>query len=132
MTKEDKKLQRQSLQKNLDNAELEIKSISGAKEEQLKRKDLLLEQIELRKKMHELAQRKGGFENLQPTWAFQKDPEYQELQRKFSDNEFKVKSFELDNILTQMNNNLKTYDEQIESQTKNAEETRKKLKELGE
>lgn len=127
---EDKELKKEMLQKNLDNSTREVEMVKSAREEQTKKKEMFNDFLATRKAMHERAME--AYEYVNPTYAFQKDPEYVKHQKHLSDLEFQLDAMNRSMQLLQIDAALKSYEDQLQSLLDNIEELKKQLAELGE
>jgi hypothetical protein len=127
--KNDKALRLDILKADLTNKERELGALAVAAKDVDNRKRLVGEQLEIRKRIHQLSQENFGV--VAPKWSWESMPEVLDLTRKLSDNEFQFKVMELEAHIKQFDKNLEMYKAQSESLMKSREKLLAEIASLG-
>lgn len=124
----DKEIEALSIRKDLQNCEDELKIISEHRDRQIDLRDKVKRMIDLSEQMHTRAL--TMFENVRPVWKFEQDTEYNALKKEMTDLQHGFDILRMQADVDKLNAQLKSFDEQIQSQTTHKDELLKQLAEL--
>lgn len=132
MTKDqDTELQLEDLEANLKNSKQELEMFDSMEktiiEDTDRRLGILNRQLELKKKMHDIAM--ANFVPLEPAWEFMKLPEYNELRRELSDIEWSIQEENLQMDVKKLEDNKDSQLSRIAEQRKSSELSVKDIEE---